>query len=762
MKLHKKNNTIQFEWVMSFILILIIPLTAWMYLYNKFDSIAENNTKKYTDLLIKSSVNNIEKIVNDVYLNTVQIADDRYIQQAMDIRGEFNVRELVDSGYVSEKLRQSTLIYPVIQEIYLYFPQSDMCIFKGSIMESKYFYESFYGGNEQDYNQWKANLISTTKFRQKKETITSGGNSDEYISFIQTLPFASKQIKAVCVSSVRQNNILESFLNSQSMQDNHVQILITDENGECLLGDSEILGHLAEDETNINRKKINKEWYYLNKEKIGNILWTIYTVVPEKYVFKDLKNIQVVSIILFFIFVLISVIAIKWLVQYNYKPVKTMLNNIERMQGIEFNKRQNEYFVIERAFSVVNMEKNELLARIESSSKLMEYGFWQRLLFGMITQGEWKQAKNSGWVDFDTDKYIVLLCIIENYQNVFENDTNLDEKERRSIANFIVNNVLSELLNNKVKTVSVELNEGIVFIVNVKDKEKTFTEIENCFNEARAVIEQFCGLIFVMMASAVHNTYVGIGVAFEEAKEAISYKFMSVEGSFIRYDHVRTFTAAKYYYPEEKEQILIKYIKEGNYALAKSVIEGILKFNLKDNNLSSTTAQSLILNIGTSLVKAANKISISSVTEYAIDSNNIINLLQSENLDQLKKSMFELIEKMCEIADSKNSQDIPNRVIEYIANNYMNAQMMIATIADELQLHPTYLSRVFKETTGVGLQEYIVKYRINIAKKLLIENSDMSVDHIAHKVGYESIHTFIRNFKKYENQTPTQYRKSNK
>ena len=73
-------------------------------------------------------------------------------------------------------------------------------------------------------------------------------------------------------------------------------------------------------------------------------------------------------------------------------------------------------------------------------------------------------------------------------------------------------------------------------------------------------------------------------------------------------------------------------------------------------------------------------------------------------------------------------------------------------------LNEDYFSRVFRKETGTGYKEYVLKQKMDYAKKLL-GDTDMSVALIASKVGYENFTNFTQMFRKYTGTTPTEYRK---
>ncbi|MDD4899054.1 MAG: response regulator [Candidatus Omnitrophica bacterium] len=76
-------------------------------------------------------------------------------------------------------------------------------------------------------------------------------------------------------------------------------------------------------------------------------------------------------------------------------------------------------------------------------------------------------------------------------------------------------------------------------------------------------------------------------------------------------------------------------------------------------------------------------------------------------------------------------------------------------------LSPKYLSRLFKEYSKTGFNEYRLKIKIAEARKFL-KKSGYNVNQISDKLGYENTESFIRQFKKFTGKTPTQYRNKTK
>ena len=76
-------------------------------------------------------------------------------------------------------------------------------------------------------------------------------------------------------------------------------------------------------------------------------------------------------------------------------------------------------------------------------------------------------------------------------------------------------------------------------------------------------------------------------------------------------------------------------------------------------------------------------------------------------------------------------------------------------------LTPEYLAKVYKRQTGHNLKDYIIGYRIEMAKQLLADDIK-SISDISAEVGFDNFSYFSTVFKKYTGITPGEYRRSKK
>ncbi|MGF7036555.1 two-component system response regulator YesN [Paenibacillus mucilaginosus] len=92
-------------------------------------------------------------------------------------------------------------------------------------------------------------------------------------------------------------------------------------------------------------------------------------------------------------------------------------------------------------------------------------------------------------------------------------------------------------------------------------------------------------------------------------------------------------------------------------------------------------------------------------------------------------------------------------------DDHLAEELTREELAAYVHFHPSYLSRLFKRTTGFSLTGYILERRMDKAKRLLAE-STLRVSDIAQTVGYSNFSHFTKLFKKATGQTPQDYRKT--
>ncbi|MGT2845648.1 helix-turn-helix transcriptional regulator [Streptococcus massiliensis] len=107
--------------------------------------------------------------------------------------------------------------------------------------------------------------------------------------------------------------------------------------------------------------------------------------------------------------------------------------------------------------------------------------------------------------------------------------------------------------------------------------------------------------------------------------------------------------------------------------------------------------------------------------------------------------------------DSYRKEEKIRSLIDYIGEHYQE-NLTIEHLANYCGYSATHFMNFFKKHLGVSCIEYLIQFRLRKAAELL-QHSTISVLEIAQQIGFNNLSNFNRQFKKYYQMTPSQYRK---
>ncbi len=180
------------------------------------------------------------------------------------------------------------------------------------------------------------------------------------------------------------------------------------------------------------------------------------------------------------------------------------------------------------------------------------------------------------------------------------------------------------------------------------------------------------------------------------------------------------------------------------------------------NNYSINIAQRYSVHILMKLFDAAKK--------YDVRFENLIEKKYSHIYDkisyttkqsQMKKILSDTVEKI--ITDynkfqiSTKKSDNINKIIEIIHSEYQKPYLSLQEISLRLNLSESYISREFHSTIGQSYTAYLLKIRIEKAKSLISEGTNLK--DIPKLCGYYSFRTFSDSFKRYTGSTPKKFQR---
>ena len=142
--------------------------------------------------------------------------------------------------------------------------------------------------------------------------------------------------------------------------------------------------------------------------------------------------------------------------------------------------------------------------------------------------------------------------------------------------------------------------------------------------------------------------------------------------------------------------------------------------------------------------------------------------IENEDINNIDNSIFAYISNLLLLLNENKETFIPRLtpqsslskkitpILSYISENYKSI-LNISDIANEFYITKYHLCRIFKESTGLTITQYINSLKIHQASELL-RKTDSSITEIGFACGFNSTMYFCKTFKEIVNMTPSEFR----
>ncbi len=316
----------------------------------------------------------------------------------------------------------------------------------------------------------------------------------------------------------------------------------------------------------------------------------------------------------------------------------------------------------------------------------------------------------------------------------------------------------------------VPMTDGMITLINLSQLQ------EDAMDESsRAQIAAVCqglsdaiedlkqhGLICGAVVSTVYHGRENIVRAKTEAQELTSYAELMGDSSPVKngYEHAEVpIDLSDKLLRTDLEKKFMQGITNRNFPLLEKTMDSFVDLELR---IAPRYPDLVKQHLVSHMEQMLSAFSIS-VVEYDEAEAPVVAqyraLLEQTSAQQLRKHCLRLIAALQEYVESgsREHSDKVARALRYIENNYADPGICADRIGDALGLSASYVSRLLRQNTGMGVVDYIHAARLKKAKELL-SSTDLSVDDIAVQVGFSSRWTLTRSFKRYEETTPGAYR----
>ena len=143
--------------------------------------------------------------------------------------------------------------------------------------------------------------------------------------------------------------------------------------------------------------------------------------------------------------------------------------------------------------------------------------------------------------------------------------------------------------------------------------------------------------------------------------------------------------------------------------------------------------------------------------EYDRSDMGYAEILRGKLLEIIILTMRKIVREQVDVGNKTAESTVVLDAIQYARGHYQN-KAVFRCFCEKYHYSPQYISRKFKQETGMTSLEYLQKIRIEKCCELLA-GSDMAIQEIAREVGYEDVKFFHKVFRRMMHMAPGEYRK---
>ena len=118
-------------------------------------------------------------------------------------------------------------------------------------------------------------------------------------------------------------------------------------------------------------------------------------------------------------------------------------------------------------------------------------------------------------------------------------------------------------------------------------------------------------------------------------------------------------------------------------------------------------------------------------------------------------------EQQTQQKNNKEDEEFINKLNTLINENMAGGELSIKFLTDKMAMSRASLYNKVKSLTGLGVNDYINRLRIE-RSVFLLTNTSMNINEISYEVGFSYPRYFSTSFKQIKGMTPTRFKEENK
>lgn len=250
--------------------------------------------------------------------------------------------------------------------------------------------------------------------------------------------------------------------------------------------------------------------------------------------------------------------------------------------------------------------------------------------------------------------------------------------------------------------------------------------------------------------------------AYKQARRVIAERAAFPAREILCANQMQNIVSRTLYYPISIETELIHAVMKGNPG-ALDIFDDIVQENLYEQKVSNQTMDDFVLALINTLnrLRAAMKTTPQKLLEHHFSSAELLWQHDTKGalvaVQQIREELAAMI-RAVQQAQKDDNDTQAEKLRSYIHQNYTR-DIGLPDIAEAMGYSPQRCSVLFKQLTDDTFKNYLNRYRIEKAQEIQAEQPDITTNDLSALVGFNSVTTFIRAYKKYTGISPQAYHK---
>ena len=376
---HGRGKSIFQIFLVSYLIILTIPLVIGSINYFKSSDVVKEEAVKYNKVILDQIRQSIDNQLQAIYELTADIALNnrtQNLQSKTDVYDPGSINEMV---LLTQDISHDFNLNPFLDYIYLYLRKSDIILTNSVKYQPKFFYEQELSYAGINYIEWK-NLLNSYQCRKflPAEIINDTRGPYGVITYICSLPIGSRGNNlATLVILIKEKKIKDLLVNIGTIDQGALYILDQENQIITSVGNKDLLTAKVRQKFPVTAgtfyQRINGRNMAIQYTKSEFSNWKYVSLIPTKIFMNKVNYIRSLTLGVFLLSLVAGLVAAYLLATRNYKPIKMMVSNLSEEVGMALSKDNNEYDMIKIIFNDIIDKKKKFREALDGHIQVLKY-----------------------------------------------------------------------------------------------------------------------------------------------------------------------------------------------------------------------------------------------------------------------------------------------------------------------------------------------------------------------------------------------------